>query len=329
MQTPDTNLTPDTILIFEKPEAYFFPHYHGIVFAPFGVPQPGIRYLAYKVLHLLHLPGTHLFWGSWKIPARTARRVVIFDYGYQRGMERYIRRINPDCQVYLFFWNKVNPYNKGHLRFSDAAAVFSTDPEDCAKYGLKYNHIFYPRDYYTPDITASDIDTSNISTSENCPALQHRLFFLGTDKGRVPYIASLKHVLEESGLLCDIRVVTSAKVPSYQEQYREILTSARLSYNEYLVQLRSCNVLLDITQEGQSALTMRVMEAVYLSKKLITNNRHVLTYDFYDPDNIFILPENSFPAPDEIQRFLHTPFRPYPDTVLDHYSFEHWLQAFT
>lgn len=314
MQSPDDTHTQDTILIFEEPDAYFFPHYQGCVFAPFGVPQPSLRYLAYKILHLLHLPGYSLFWGSWKVPARTARQVIIFDYGYQRGMERYIRRINPDCRVTLFFWNKINPYNIGHLRaFSATDAVFSTDPEDCGKYGLKYNHIFYPREYHTPEIN---------------PVRQHRLFFLGTDKGRAPYIASLKHVLEAGGLICDIRVLTSTKDPAYRERYQDILTDTRLSYEEYLTQLKTCSVLLDITQEGQSALTMRVMESIYLSKKLITSNRHILSYDFYDPDNIFILPEHGVPAPEDIQHFLHVPFRPYPDAVLEHYSFEHWLRAF-
>lgn len=314
MQSPDITPAQDTILIFEKPGAYFFPHYQGSVFAPFGVPQPSLRYLAYKILHLLLLPGSHLFWGAWKIPARTAKRVIIFDYGYQRGMERYIRRVNPGCQVSLFFWNKVNPYNKRHLRFSNADAIFSTDPEDCEKYGLKYNHIFYPREYHTPYTR---------------PAPQDRLFFLGADKGRAPYIASLKHVLEESGLTCDIRIFASSKDPVYRERYRDILTDTKLPYNEYLAQLKSCNVLLDVNQEGQSALTMRVMEAIYLSKKLITSNRHIVTYDFYHPDNILVLPGHALPTPKEIQDFLGTPFRPYPDAVLEEYSFEHWLEGFS
>lgn len=66
MQSPDITPTQDTILILKK-DTYFFPHYQGSVFAPFGAPQPSLRYLAYKVLHLLHLPGAHLFWGSWKL----------------------------------------------------------------------------------------------------------------------------------------------------------------------------------------------------------------------------------------------------------------------
>lgn len=317
MQPSETTCTGNTILIFEKPESYFFPHYDGIVFAPFGVPQPGFRYLIYKVLYLLRLPCCSLFWGSWKRPAKTAKQVILFDYGYQRGMERYIHRINPDCQVFLFFWNKVNRYNRNHLRFSNANAVFSTDPEDCKKYGLKYNHIFYPRDYYTPYAPVTGPD---------------RLFFLGADKGRAPYISSLKQILEESGISCDIRILPPAgrhAAPDYPERFREVFSGQRLSYREYLSRLMDCHVLLDINQEGQSALTMRVMESIYLSKKLITNNRHIIEYDFYDPRNILVLPEEGLPTVGEIQTFLKLPFRPYADSILDNYSFEHWLKQFS
>ncbi len=308
---------PDTILLFEKPEAYFFPFYKDRVFAPFGVPQPSFRYLAYQLMRLLHLPCRSMFWGQWKDYAKRAKRVVIFDYGYQSGMERYIRRVNPQCRVFLFFWNKVNRYNRQHLRFSNPGAIFSTDREDCARYGLKYNHIFYPMEFHTPYIPRPE---------------QNRLFFLGADKGRAPYIAALKQFLEKNGLICDIRVLPSPherKSPGYRERFRDILTDRRLSYGEYLEILKSRDILLDVNQEGQSALTMRVMESIYLSKKLITGNRHVLNYDFYHPDNILVLPEGGLPAGEDLLRFLRAPFRPYPEDVLEHYSFEHWLEGFT
>lgn len=313
MQLLNTTLTSNTILIFEKPESYYFPHYSGSVFSPFGVPQPSLRYLVYKIMYLLRLPCCSLFWGRWKTAAKTAKQVIIFDYGYQRGMERYIHRINPGCQVFLFFWNKVNRYNRGHLRFSDADAIFSTDPEDCKKYKLNYNHIFYPKEFYTPCALSDG---------------QHKLFFLGVDKGRAPYISSLKNVLEESGLFCDIRILSHTSDSNYQKRFQDILTDKRLTYSEYLELLKDCHILLDVNQEGQSALTMRVMEAIYHSKKLITNNRHILDYDFYDSNNILVLPEEGLPSANEIQHFLQKPFHPYPDSILDNYSFEHWVEQF-
>ena len=303
----------DTILVFAEPQLYFFPHYSNIVFAPYNIPQTGIRYILYKIMELLRLPCRSIFWGSWKTHIKTAKRVIIFDYGYLPHMERYIRRINPACQAYLFFWNRVNPYNRRHLAFSDHDAIFSTDPEDCKRYGLRYNHIFYPREYFSPHV----------------PSEQNRLFFLGADKGRAPYIASLKKVLEDSGLLCDIRVLIPDADSDRRKAFKDILTDKGLSYPEYLSQLAACNVMLDINQAGQSALTMRVMESVYLSKKLITNNPDIISYDFYNPRNIFVLPKEGLPTADEVRDFLRLPFCQPSDHILDHYSFEHSAAQFT
>lgn len=303
----------DTILVFAEPQLYFFPHYSDIVFAPFGIPQTGFRYILYKAMELLRLPCRSIFWGEWKEHIRTAKRVIVFDYGYLPRMERYIRRKNPDCQVYLFFWNRINPYNRRHLNFSNQHAIFSTDPADCERYGLRYNHIFYPREFFSPHM----------------PSIQNRLFFLGADKGRAPYISSLKRTLEDSGLQCDIRILAPGAGKDYRNSFQDILTDKRLSYSEYLSQLAACNVLLDINQAGQSALTMRVMESIYLSKKLITNNRDIISYDFYTPCNIFLLPEEGLPTAGEIHDFLQLPFCPPPDDILEHYSFEHWAAQFT
>ena len=52
MQPSDTTHTDKTILIFEKPENYFFPYYDGSVFAPFGVPQPGFLYAEHSAAGL-------------------------------------------------------------------------------------------------------------------------------------------------------------------------------------------------------------------------------------------------------------------------------------
>lgn len=303
----------DLLLVFAEPQLYFFTYYHDMVSAPFNIPQPGFRYLLYKAMEILHLPCRSIFWGEWKRRVKTAKRVIIFDYGYLPDMERYIHRVNPDCQVFLFFWNRVNRYNRKHLDFPDHNAIFSTDPEDCKRYGLRYNHIFYPREFYTPYIPLSG---------------ENKLFFLGMDKGRAPYIHSLKQILEDSGISCDIRIIASSADSDYRKRFQTVLTDKRLSYHQYLTHLGHCNLLLDINQAGQSALTMRVMEAIYLSKKLITNNQDITSYDFYDPNNIFLLPEEGFPSVKELQCFLQKPFNPYPSHILDHYSFEHWAAQF-
>lgn len=195
----------DTILIFQKPELYFFPHYRDIIFSPFNIPEKSFRYLIYKFLYILHIPLCSLFWGDWKKQIKNAKQVIIFDYGYQAGMETYIKKINPSCKVSLFFWNIITEKQKNHKLFTDKSSIYSTDKGCCQKYHFKYNHIFYTKDYYRP----------------YSPEYKNRLFFLGMDKGRAPFLHELKTVLEKSGLICDIRVITKSKDASYKNPCRE------------------------------------------------------------------------------------------------------------
>lgn len=306
-------MNKDTILIFQKPNLYFFPHFKDIVFSPFCIPEKSFRYLIYKFLYILRLPCCSLFWGDWKNHLKNAKQVIIFDYGYQAGMETYIKKINPSCQVYLFFWNIITKKQKNHKLFTDKTAIYSTDKLCCEKYHFKYNHIFYTRDYYHP----------------YSAEYYNRLFFLGADKGRAPFIHALKKILEETGLICDIRIITKSKNSSYLRSISDILTTTSLSYEEYCKEVVCCGVLLDINQEGQQALTMRVLESIYFSKKLITNNKDIIHYDFYHENNIYILPDKlSEISPKMIQSFLSRPFVSYSDKTLSNYDFDHWKNNF-
>lgn len=301
----------DTICIFEKPDLYFFPEYPDTFYAPFAGSNRSIPYLIYKILYVLGIPWYSFYWGSWKKQIKKARQVIIFDYGYQKGMETYIHRINPDCKVYLFFWNVITPRQSNHRLFTDKEAIYSTDKGCCQQYHFRYKSICYTKKYYQP------YDSN----------YQRNLLFLGADKGRGEELLSLKRILEDCGYLCDIRVFYSGKDFSYRKRIGEILIKQRMDYRQYCGLVRQSGVLLDINQKGQVALTLRVMEAIYFSKKLITNNQDIVNYDFYHPDNIYVLPEEIKEADREaLKEFLERPFNPYSGEILNEYDFEHWKE---
>lgn len=305
--------THETIMIFQKPELYFFPYYKGIVFSPFGVKERGILYWIYKVLHILRIPVRSVFWGEWKRYIKTAKNVIIFDYGYQRGMETYIHKINPACNVYLFYWNIITPYRINYKIFTDKELIYSTDMDDCRTYHMKYNTMFYCRQYYRP-YQKMDKDT---------------VFFLGVDKGRSELLLQIKRMLERVGITCDIRLIAAFQRQSDRERFADILTETRLSYTEYLAEIEKSSILLDVVQDGQTAPTMRVMEAIYLSKKLITNNHSLMSCDFYNENNIFVLPEElNDSVIEQVKAFLELPFEPYSDEILKKYDWKEWKNRF-
>jgi hypothetical protein len=303
----------DIIWIFQQPNLYFFPHYKDIVFSPFGVKERSLPYWIYRAMHILHIPGYQFFWGEWKKHLAEAKKVIIFDYGYQRGMEQYIHKVNPDCEVYLFMWNMIDAVHKNHTIYSEKENIYSTDKGDCEKYQLKYNHIFYPKEY---------AQAYNKEYSK-------KLLFLGADKNRGKQMVELKHLLQKSGLQCDIRVLSKSKDAAYLKEISEVLITAPMSYEQYLNEVKQNGILLDIVQAGQRALTMRVMESIFLSRKLITNNADVVNYDFYHPNNIFVLPhEWDDRMVEQVKEFSEKPFVPYDEDILKKFDFDNWINSF-
>lgn len=304
---------PDTLLVFARPQDYFFPAFTDTVYAPLGIPHRSLRYVIYKMLLILHLPGTHLFWGGWTRHIHEAKRIILFDYGYERGMERYIHRVNPACQVVLFNWNKIDKQHHVYWRFSDPDAIYSTDPGDCARFHFHYNSIFYTKQY------RKDWQFKN-----------HRLFFIGRDKGRAAYLQEVKKHLTRAGITCDIRLVGSPARTGTSDPTDTLYTADVLDYPRYLSVTDNCDILLDVNQPGQEALTMRVMESIFRSKKLITNNATITNYDFYNENNIFLLPDDLDElSEDALLDFLKRPFIPYPEEVLDYYDLEAWKERFS
>ncbi len=299
------------VLIFAEPSLYFFPRYQDLIYAPFCSMYKGVGRFIYRALNLAGCPLCRVFWGKWKEKAKSARMVVFFDYGYEKGMETYIKKVNPDCQVYFFCWNKVDKAHSGYRNFRFPENIFSTDLEDCRRYGFRYNHMFYPR------------------VEKKIEGDSNWLFFVGADKGRAEYLSNLGSFLKNCGVVCDIRILCGKKTGKKLSQTDVTVMDHPMEYAEYLRNMSKSGILLEIVQPGQTALTMRTVEAMFFSKKLITNNPEIVNYDFYCENNIFVLPQNLETVTGEkIQEFLAKPFLPYSEEILEAYSFEHWLKNF-
>lgn len=102
----------------------------------------------------------------------------------------------------------------------------------------------------------------------------------------------------------------------------------RLGYYDYLKMVGTSRAILDIAQQKQDGYSMRVMEAIFFNKKLVTTNTAVKQSVFYDENNIFIVDLKTTTA-DELQAFFAKPFRNYSDEVREYYSIEAWVDRFT
>ena len=113
----------------------------------------------------------------------------------------------------------------------------------------KYNIDFFPQ-FYHSCISKEDLNNTKI---------EYDSIFLGADMN----------------LKTDFRIVHNRKefVP----------------YEEYLEMIKRSKTITDIVGERQRGLTLRALESIYYSKKLITNNKDIKKYDFYNKNNIFVI----------------------------------------
>lgn len=98
-----------------------------------------------------------------------------------------------------------------------------------------------------------------------------------------------------------------------------------LSYREATNVVAQSKVVLDICHSFQTGLSMRPFEAMAMRSKLITTNRNIVEYDFYNPNNIMVIdPQNIGPIP---EWFLQSPYEELPGNILDKYSIQTWCKS--
>lgn len=95
-----------------------------------------------------------------------------------------------------------------------------------------------------------------------------------------------------------------------------------LRYDEMLEVFACSRCIIDIASKGQTGLSMRPFEAMAVRSKLVTTNREIKGYDFYNPENIFTVDEENIRMPEE--DFLYSAYQPVPDEIYKKYSIESW-----
>lgn len=90
---------------------------------------------------------------------------------------------------------------------------------------------------------------------------------------------------------------------------------------------RNSKVVIDICKAHHIGLSFRFFECLATETKIITNNKDVVNYDFYNPNNIMIVDfENDILNEECFSTFLENPYEKVDQTILQKYSIENWIK---
>ena len=216
---------------------------------------------------------------------------------------RFIRRTNRHSRIIVWYANSVAFDTPVHRFKGLQCELWSFDRRDCLQYGIQHNSQYY-FDLPNPDVPR-DIDA----------------IFLGIDKGRAPIIREIEQKVSELGLSCKFHVVADKR--SQRNSYPFATTT--IEYGEYLKLVHRSSVIVDVMMKGQDGMTLRPLEALFHSRKLITNNRRIQEYDFYRPANVFLWGTDD---PSTLGSFMASPYDEGVRAHSRHYAFDNWLQRF-
>lgn len=183
-------------------------------------------------------------------------------------IKKLIRR--QDCTVILYLLDASNnPLCKEAINFSQSLkfdAVYTFDSEDAKKYNFK--HIYYIYSKF-------DVDTD--------VKLKKKLTFFGSDKGRLPTILKILDITKNKKISSFFSLVgIDGKDKDKLKKYSNVQINTPVSYKKLIHEIQNYDVLLDIVASEQTGLSYRIIEAICYNKKLLTNNKKILDFPYYN-----------------------------------------------
>jgi hypothetical protein len=260
----------------------------------------------FRKLHCVsHVFGFHIWYSDWKYNIPRESTIILFDILLSPNIIYYISKKNRknNNRLIFWFWNPVREEYLKPLRENDWE-IWTFDKSDAERYCLNYNTQFY-------------FNSFQPSSNE----IHNDVLFVGRDKGRGEYLQFLQQEFKKQGLISHFFI--SKDLKWYEKFFK--LGNNYMPYQSVLDLIGASRAILDIVQDGQIGLTLRPLEALFLNRKLITNNQDIENYDFYDKQNIFILGKDDLAY---IATFINSPLKQISQEVRNYYDFSEWLKRF-
>ena len=87
--------------------------------------------------------------------------------------------------------------------------------------------------------------------------------------------------------------------------------------------IKKSKCIIDIQHPNQTGLTMRTIEMLGAKKKLLTTNKEIEKYDFYNKNNIFVFDRNN---PKIDVEFFIKDYESIDHITYEKYSINHWIK---
>lgn len=237
---------------------------------------------------------------------------------FSRKTIKTFRNQHPNAKMVVFFWDSFNN-NKNSAHVYDLFdRAFCFDKFDSKKYGVHFKPLFY-YDLYT-----------KVNKSEH---YKYKTLFIGTlHSDRFKLVHEIESQLIDMGHESYSWFYLPSRLLFYKMRMEDktiknidksIIKYKTLTLKQMVKLYEQSEIIIDVHHPKQTGLTMRTFEALGAKRKLITTNKDIVTYDFYNPRNILVVDRDNIVIP---KSFVEEPFEDLPEELYKKYSLTRWLK---
>lgn len=230
-----------------------------------------------------------------------------------------LRGAYPDSKLILYLWDSVANVPDGEKKITLYDRVVTFDPDDAEKYNLPFLSIPYGKEY-----------TKAKETDE----YEYDVAFIGTAHSVRPRVVKqIEEQCERMGRKCfkyfyspHILVFLLNKFINKDYKYISLkeINFKPLSTDEVCRIYGDSRCVLDIEHPKQQGTTTRPVEMLPMKKKIITTNKYVKNFDFYNENNFLIIDRD---CPKINENFFESSYLPVNGDVLCYYSSKRFVQV--
>ncbi|HFU3800791.1 TPA: capsular biosynthesis protein CpsH [Streptococcus suis] len=245
--------------------------------------------------------------------------VIRGEYTPKESLER-MRLYFPNSKIILYMWDSLinNKFIREKWEYYDKVYTFDRIDYLNFKETISFLPLFYYEDFLPKSTKTTDY--------------KYDLAFIGTGhEDRIQIVKSLIQQLNNyqrksfSYFFIPHKLVyyiNKFRNPSFKNVKIKDVEFEQLPFETLYEIYSQAKCVVDIESSRQNGLTMRTIEMIGLEKKLITTNKDIINYDFFNSNNIMILDRKN-PIID--LEFLDKPYIPLDEKIRNKYSLHDWI----
>lgn len=226
----------------------------------------------------------------------------------------------PQAKFILYLYDSVKNIKGITKKFIYFDSIYSFDRDDCKKYSnIKFRPLFYADEFRKKGLE-----------EESC---SYDISFCGTiHSDRYSIIKKIQKLCYSRKLTCYfynylqstfMYYFYKATKKDFRDSKKKNFQFEKLTSKNIAQIVENSRAILDIQHPKQTGLTIRTIEMIGMKKKIITTNKKIVEYDFYNPHNICVIDRKNIVIPIS---FLQEPYQLLQQKIYDNYSLEMWVK---